>query len=677
MVSPAELLQQLTQGLIADRHPQDLLTSLAQTLGALFAADAVALVQSIPGQTGIQAVYWHHQGGDTAAINYRPALSLNILDHPAIAKLFSKSNILAIQDLTAKASQHWLTGEVQEWLSVLSDRPGRATVPTPSRSLLAVVNRLDDCVNGMIAVMRSQPYEWMEADVQLLDDLAGPLAIAMSHAQFQQQVRQQRRYQQVIGQLVTAIRHTDSLDQIFEQALRDVVSTLQVSRGFILLLKHTERSQFGAIGSVRVSVAGQWPKACELPVPAVLGDVTENRTDQAGTWIHHTFPLSDCPACQQLYLHPQELWVTPVSLTSPVDGMRPLPSDIPADPMAGHRSPLNSGGMPALVLLPLESHGKVLGYLAVQHDQPCLWQTEELSFLKLVAAQVATAIIQSHTLQQVQSLVEERTAQLKHSLDVQAKLYTKTRQQIEQLQQLNQLKDEFLSTMSHELRTPLTSMTLAIRMLRQGNLSEERRQKYLDILEEQCAQETSLINDLLALQKIETGRAASSLQKLDAYHLIRSLAQTFDDEFASRNLSLTVDIPAQPLSVRTDADSLRRILTELFTNARKYAAVDTAVDLQARSVRSPEGAMMLQIVLRNLGDGIAAEDLPYIFDKFRRGRGITQQAIPGTGLGLALVKGLVEHLNGTIEVSSQRLEGGHGTPQGGWETCFRVTIPQG
>jgi signal transduction histidine kinase len=111
---------------------------------------------------------------------------------------------------------------------------------------------------------------------------------------------------------------------------------------------------------------------------------------------------------------------------------------------------------------------------------------------------VSATIIQNQTLRQVQSLVEDRTAQLQRSLEVQAKLYEKTRQQIDQLQQLNQLKEEFMSSMSHELRTPLTTMSLAIRMLRQPELPLERREKYLEILEQECNKEIDLINDLLS-----------------------------------------------------------------------------------------------------------------------------------------------------------------------------------
>lgn len=98
---------------------------------------------------------------------------------------------------------------------------------------------------------------------------------------------------------------------------------------------------------------------------------------------------------------------------------------------------------------------------------------------------------------------------------------------MDQLQELNQLKEEFISTMNHELRTPLTAMSLAIRMLRQPKLPAKRRQKYLDILEQQCNQEIELINDLLSLQQLESNPAYIQKQSLDIILLIQTVAQDF------------------------------------------------------------------------------------------------------------------------------------------------------
>jgi signal transduction histidine kinase len=286
----------------------------------------------------------------------------------------------------------------------------------------------------------------------------------------------------------------------------------------------------------------------------------------------------------------------------------------------------------------------------------------------------------------VQSLVEERTAQLERSLDVQAKLYEKTLQQIDQLQQLNQLKEEFLSTMSHELRTPLTTMSLAIRMLRQPTLPVERRNKYLEILEQECNKEIELINDLLSLQRLEADQASMQPQKIDLMGLINDLAQSFQQKWADKRLTLVVDAPvrsptssqnpksstsnAQSLMLNTDPDSLNRILLELLTNAGKYSDPDTTVHLQVTHQINPSVNQVV-LTLSNIGSGISPTDLDHIFDKFRRGQGVTQKAVQGTGLGLALVKCLVQYLNGAISVSSCPLENSPSSV-----ITFTLTLPQ-
>ncbi|MBD0336292.1 MAG: HAMP domain-containing histidine kinase [Cyanobacteria bacterium Co-bin13] len=248
-------------------------------------------------------------------------------------------------------------------------------------------------------------------------------------------------------------------------------------------------------------------------------------------------------------------------------------------------------------------------------------------------------------------------------------LHQQTHQNLEQLRYLNQLKDDFLSTLNHELRTPLTSMMLAIRMLRRPDLTPERKAMYLDILEQQCARETTLVNDLLALQAIESGSAQIALSTLNLNHFLRSLVAAQQLSFDQANLSLTLELPQQWLTLETEASSLSRIFQELLSNALKYAEPGTTVTLSAdyRLAEAPEAVI---IRLQSEGAGIEPEELPHIFDKFRRGRGVTQRAIPGTGTGLALVKGLVQQLHGQISVTSQPA-----APKNYWKTCFTICLP--
>jgi signal transduction histidine kinase len=214
-------------------------------------------------------------------------------------------------------------------------------------------------------------------------------------------------------------------------------------------------------------------------------------------------------------------------------------------------------------------------------------------------------------------------------------------------------------------------MSLAIRMLRQPTLPSQRREKYLEILEQQCNREIELINDLLDLQRLESDQSQIQPQKIDLMLLINELAQSFEQKWADKRLTLTVESPERSLILNTDPDSLNRILLELLTNAGKYSDPDTTVCLKiAHQVQQSVNQVVL--TLSNTGPGISPTDLAHIFEKFRRGQGVTQQAVQGTGLGLALVKCLVHNLNGTIDVESCPSENSQT-----FLTSFTLTLPKG
>jgi signal transduction histidine kinase len=243
-------------------------------------------------------------------------------------------------------------------------------------------------------------------------------------------------------------------------------------------------------------------------------------------------------------------------------------------------------------------------------------------------------------------------------------LQGQTQRNAEQLRYLNYLKEDFLSTLNHELRTPLTSMKLAIRMLRRPDLTPERSAMYLDILEQQCNREISLVNDLLMLQTLESKASAPVEQSTDLGQLLTDLANQFQEQFHQAQLSLALQLPSQPVWLATDPQRLTKVLKELVGNACKYSAPETVVTFALADNQAQNGRVTLQV--SNLGAAIEAEDLPHIFDKFRRGSNATKDGIAGTGTGLALARGLVEQLGGTIKVSSQ--------PSNDqlWQSCFTL-----
>lgn len=246
---------------------------------------------------------------------------------------------------------------------------------------------------------------------------------------------------------------------------------------------------------------------------------------------------------------------------------------------------------------------------------------------------------------------------------------------VEELQHLNILKDDFLSTVSHELRTPLANMKMAIYMLKLVPDSE-RGKKYLEILESECMRETNLINDLLDLQRLESSATPIAIEKLDLLEWLPNIINPFYSRTQQRNQILNVAYYPDLKAIKTNYNSLERILAELLNNACKYTpnggeiflgihyqSLSNWQELKSESknkrkkkkqdiplVSSPISDT-LQIVIRNQAE-IPEQELPRIFEKFYRVPNADPWKQGGTGLGLALVQKLVAQLGGTIQVES-------------------------
>jgi signal transduction histidine kinase len=539
----------------------------------------------------------------------------------------------------------------------------------PFRSILAIRTRQYGKFNGMICLMRLPTHTWKEQDLQILKTLSPQVAIAITQARLEQQTQQQIRYQSINDQLTAAIRTNADLTQIFDLALAGVIQSTRASRGMVLLLKDAKAlgdlSEIPARGrtserrletalETKVVVASEYPQVCPFPRLATGEDPDLEALEQnQGTWLNYSFQATECSLCQTLLTQPLEPLICS-ALIAPEE----------CEPVA---SVFQLEDLPSLLLMPIEHQGMAMGCLVLQHCELREWAVEERSFVKLVAAQISTAIVQNRSLQNIQAIVTKRTIQLRRSLEVQAKLYEKTRQQLEQLHKLDEEREEFLSTVSHELLTPLTSMSLAVRMLQQATLTPDRQARYLGILEQQCQQETQLINDMLTLRKVEANPTAVQLHQIELQSLIRDAAQSDLERWQKKGLELCLDLPAHPLTINSDPESFNRILVELLDNARKYADSNSWVHLKAVQ-NHPSDSIVL--TLQSVGLGIQPQEIDQIFNKFKRGKGVTKQAIQGTGLGLALVKGLVEHLKGAIAVSSKLLSSSQS-----WETCFTITLP--
>jgi signal transduction histidine kinase/pSer/pThr/pTyr-binding forkhead associated (FHA) protein len=281
------------------------------------------------------------------------------------------------------------------------------------------------------------------------------------------------------------------------------------------------------------------------------------------------------------------------------------------------------------------------------------WTEDDLELVKTIADQCAIAIHQAQLYKQVRELnsdlerqVQERTAQLQ--------------QKMGELERMNSLKDDFLSTVSHELRTPMSNIKMAIHMLNQFQ-RDERQQRYIQILDQECRRETELINDLLDLQRLEAGANPAASDKISLNHWLPKVLEPFYSRTHEREQQFQVVDHSSLHHFQSDRVGLERILAELLNNACKYTPQGAAIILEVNCSGNP--SPWLHFKVTNDAD-IPVAELPRVFDKFYRVPNADPWKQGGTGLGLALVKRIVEQLQGTISAASQK-----------GQTVFTVEIP--
>lgn len=265
----------------------------------------------------------------------------------------------------------------------------------------------------------------------------------------------------------------------------------------------------------------------------------------------------------------------------------------------------------------------------------------------------------------------------------QARLYQAAQTQVEVLAKLNQLKDDFLSTVSHELRTPMANMKMAIQMLKIAPPGD-RQQRYLQILQSECNRETELINDLLDLQRLEAASYPISLEEaINLPEWLPGIVEPFISRAQERGQILQTQIALDLSPLITDRAGLGRIVAELLNNACKYTSSGGKIILHVRQEENVQSTPtteneqeglefdnnqtpvpdILYFTVKNQAE-IPAEELPNVFKKFYRVPKSDLWKQGGTGLGLALVKKLVEQMHGNITVESSA----------GW-TTFCVKLP--
>jgi len=229
-----------------------------------------------------------------------------------------------------------------------------------------------------------------------------------------------------------------------------------------------------------------------------------------------------------------------------------------------------------------------------------------------------------------------------------------------ELSRANHLKDEFLATLSHELRTPLGAVLGWARALRTTGAEGATRERGLEAIERNARAQSRLVEDLLEISRIVTGKLRIQVRPVDLAEIIDAAIEVVRPAAAAKQIALTTEIAVRPAMTSGDPDRLQQVAWNLISNAVKFTTPGGAVRI--RLTRNAG----YRIVVTDTGKGIDSRFLPHVFDAFRQADGTTTREHGGLGLGMAIARELVELHGGTIKARSDG--DGHGS-------TFQVDLP--
>jgi PAS domain S-box-containing protein len=228
-------------------------------------------------------------------------------------------------------------------------------------------------------------------------------------------------------------------------------------------------------------------------------------------------------------------------------------------------------------------------------------------------------------------------------------------------EEANRLKDEFLATLSHELRTPLTAMLGWSRLLRSGGIGEEMAARALESIERNAEAQRQLVDDILDVSSIISGKLRLDVRPISVVSVVESAVDAVRPAADAKRIELRVVIGARMGALNGDPDRLRQVVWNLLSNAVKFTPEGGRVEVRAERT---EG--VVRVVVNDTGRGIEPDFLPHVFDRFRQADASTTRTHGGLGLGLSIVRHIVEMHGGSVSAESAGA---------GLGATFTVTLP--
>lgn len=285
--------------------------------------------------------------------------------------------------------------------------------------------------------------------------------------------------------------------------------------------------------------------------------------------------------------------------------------------------PSLSGAFRAFAAVPLLIEGKGIGGVAFSFAEPRTFSGGERELLAAVGAVASQALDR-------------------------ARLFAAEREARSEAEAANRAKDDFLATLSHELRTPMTATLGWARMLTMGLSDPDTLQLAADSIHRSVQAQTRLVDDLLDVSRIVTGKMQLDIRPVDLDTIVQNALRSIRPAAAAKSIALEFEVAGDPGLVAGDPDRLQQVLWNLLANAVKFTGQGGRIDVW---LGRREQEVVIEVA--DTGQGIAPDLLPFVFERFRQGDSGASRQIQGLGLGLSIVKHLVEMHGGVVEARSE------------------------
>lgn len=300
-------------------------------------------------------------------------------------------------------------------------------------------------------------------------------------------------------------------------------------------------------------------------------------------------------------------------------------------------------GVRSFVAVPFHINGEWKNVLALCDSQPRDWREDEIALIEELSSRIFARVERARSEQERERLLRSEQAARKVA------------------EEANRLKDEFLAVVSHELRTPLNAIIGWSRMLVSNSLEPAKAHSALEIINRNASSQAEIVEDILDISRIITGKLRLNVQLIEPSAVIEQAVDSLRHAAEIKNIRLEVILDSQAGHISGDPERLQQIVWNLLSNAIKFTPRGGCVQVRSERIDSH-----VEIVVSDTGEGIAPEFLQSVFERFRQADSSSTRKYGGLGLGLSIVKHLVEMHGGVVKVESRGINQG---------ATFTVSLP--